>query len=312
VKRRLALVALLVLAVLGALWLRPVPAPRPPGSWMADVGVQPAFATVGGLRVRYVRRGAGPTLLLLHGLASSIYSWKDVIGPLSARHDVIALDLPGFGASDIPRDLDAALYPRVVLGLLDGLGVARASVAGNSLGGAVAIVLAARRPERVERLVLIDSAGFNFDAADRPWVLRLAGSAAVTGLLERLPVQRPLARLGLRQVFHDDRLVTPERVAEYEQGLARPGAVAFVRELLDERQDMGFPGIVSAVRAPTLILWGAEDAWIPVEHARRFAEAIPGSRTAVIPACGHVPQEERPDEVARLLLEFLDARPGGS
>jgi pimeloyl-ACP methyl ester carboxylesterase len=185
-------------------------------------------------------------------------------------------------------------------------------VAGNSLGGAVAIVLAARRPERVERLVLIDSAGFNFDAADRPWVLRLAGSAAVTGLLERLPVQRPLARLGLRQVFHDDRLVTPERVAEYEQGLARPGAVAFVRELLDERQDMGFPGIVSAVRAPTLILWGAEDAWIPVEHARRFAEAIPGSRTAVIPACGHVPQEERPDEVARLLLEFLDARPGGA
>lgn len=302
-KRHLAVVALLGIA---ALPLVPEAPPGPTGAWLRAAGLTPRFETVDGLRVRYLRTGSGPSLVLLHGFASSIYSWKDVIGPLSAHHDVVALDLPGFGASDQPADLAAQRLPGVVLGLLDRLGITRASVAGNSLGGAVAVFVAAAAPERVDRLVLIDAAGYNFASADRPFVLRLVASPV--GLaLGYLPVRRMLTRAAMGQVFFDAGKVTPERVEEYYAPISRPGALEAARSLLATRWDAfrDFDRQVRAVRAPTLVLWGREDAWIPLAHADRFVAAIPGARKEVIEACGHVPQEEKPQEVLARLLAFL-------
>ena len=123
---------------------------------------------------------------------------------------------------------------------------------------------------------------------------------------EALPL-RPLVTLSLRQVFHDDRLVTPERVAEYVAPLRRPGATAAVRGILLDTDALGFPGIVHSVRAPTLILWGRYDEWIPVRDADRFAADIPGARVALMDA-GHMPQEERPAETAALIEDFLRGR----
>ena len=119
---------------------------------------------------------------------------------------------------------------------MDELGLARASLVGNSLGGAVASVVAARQPARVDRLVLIDAAGFNLRAADRPALVRLAShplaeAVAVAGC----PVQRLLVTLGLRQVFHDDTRVTEERVNEYLAAAARPGTLASIRSLAASR-----------------------------------------------------------------------------
>jgi pimeloyl-ACP methyl ester carboxylesterase len=115
-------------------------------------------------------------------------------------------------------------------------------------------------------------------------------------------VRRRLVAAGLRQVFHDDALVTDERIDEYEAPMARPGAVAAAAELLG-----GAPGPfpIAAVRAPTLVLWGRDDRWIPPAHAARFAEAVPGARVEMIDACGHVPQEEQPAVVGALLAGFL-------
>ena len=159
--------------------------PPPAGRWLVSLGLEERFATVGGVRVRYLRTGRGPAILLIHGLASSIYTWKDEIPALARDHEVVALDLPGFGGSDQPADLSFDLYPRVVVGLMDQLGIARASLVGNSLGGAVASVVAARQPARVDRLVLIDAAGFNLHAADRPALVRLASHPLAEGLLSR-------------------------------------------------------------------------------------------------------------------------------
>jgi pimeloyl-ACP methyl ester carboxylesterase len=269
---------------------------------MAAAGVTPRYETVDGLSLRYLRRGEGPPVVLLHGLASSIYTWKDVLPVLAAHHDVVAVDLPGFGGSAVPDGPSGEEAMRSVLGLMDRLGIPRASFVGNSLGGAVAISIAARAPERVDRLVLIDAAGYNFARADRPFVLRLA--AGLPGALAEVLPLRPLVTLSLRQVFHDDRLVTPDRVAEYVAPLRRPGATAAVRAMLRTTDTMGFPGIVRSVRAPTLILWGRYDAWIPVRDAARFAADIPGARVALLQA-GHMPQEERPAETAALLEDFL-------
>lgn len=305
VRKGRALLLVLALALL-ALALRPEAPAGAVGGWMAAAGLTPRFETVDGVRVRYVRAGSGPAVVLLHGFTSSIVTWRDVLPGMARRHDVLALDLPGFGGSDQPPDLSARLYPRLVLALMDRTGIVRASLVGNSMGGAVAIGVAAEAPERVDRLVLIDSAGFNLSPGDRPFMVRLAGSWG-GALAERLPIRRALVRAALRQVFFDDAQVTPERVEEYVAPLLRPGTMASVRSLLASQgaEAAAFQRTIAGVRAPTLVLWGRQDAWIPLEHAGRFAAAIPGARTVVLEACGHMPQEERPGETLRLIEAFL-------
>ncbi len=273
---------------------------------MREQGLTAQTARIAGVDIRYVRTGQGPPVFLVHGFASSLYSWKDVIPELARAHEVVALDLPAFGGSGMPLDFSAASFVGVVPGLMNQLGFERADLVGHSLGGAITTVLAAQQPQRVRRLVLVSAAAYAMEHKDRPWLVRVAGSAG--GIAEHVPFRRSLVRAGLRQVFFDDRHVTDERVEEYLAPLARPGALGALQSLLGARgvwESGRIPDLVSRVKAPTLIVWGREDAWIPVAHADRYEAAIPGSRKVVLERCGHVPQEELPAETARLVADFL-------
>lgn len=306
-RRRVAarvVAALALLLVLGLLAVRDRP-PGPTGAWLARQGLAPRTLEVDGLRIRYVRTGAGPPLVLLHGLASSIFTWKDVLPALAAHHDVLALDLPGFGGSDVPAPARPERYPDQVLAVLAREGVGPATLVGNSLGGAVAVAVAARRPEAVSGLVLLDAAGYNFAPEERPLLLRLVGFGPLGGLAEALPIRGALVEVGLRQVFHDGARVTRERVDEYRAPLLRPGAARHVQQLLAGAASLGFPGVIRTVRVPTLVVWGREDRWIPVAHAERFARDIAGARVLVLEGCGHMPQEERPEETVRAVEGFV-------
>lgn len=297
----LALVGAIALAL--AVYDRP---PVAPGTWLAAAGLEARHETVDGHRLRYVRSGSGPALVLVHGFASSLYTWKDVIPALAAGHDVVALDLPGFGQSDQPSDLSFEDFPRAVLGLMDRLEIRKAALVGNSLGGATAAIVAAERPERVDALVLIDAAGFNLGPSERPRMVSFAMSRAGS-LLARLPGKRLVVEASLRQVFHDASRITPERLSEYLAAAERPGTFPAIHSLgasSGDRQTLVARSL-PRIQARTLVLWGDDDRWIPIDHADRFVAAIPGARKIVIPACGHVPQEEKPGEVARLLLAFL-------
>jgi pimeloyl-ACP methyl ester carboxylesterase/predicted acylesterase/phospholipase RssA len=282
--------------------------PATPGAWLAETGLETRFVTVGDHRLRYVRTGSGPAIVLIHGFASSLYTWKDVIPLLAPDHEVLALDLPGFGESDQPHDLTFEDLPRAVVGLMDRLDVERAALVGNSMGGGTAALVAARRPERVSALVLVDSAGFRRAASEHPGVIRLVRSS-LGPLVAHLPVRRPFVEGALRQVFVDDTLVTDERVAEYLAPLLRSGAFPSIRSLLSSFA--AHPDVLgealAEIEAPTLVIWGREDAWIPLDYADRFVEAIPGARKVVFDGCGHMPQAERPDETGRRLREFLAA-----
>jgi pimeloyl-ACP methyl ester carboxylesterase len=163
----------------------------------------------------------------------------------------------------------------------------------------------------VRRLVLVDAAGFNLEETKRPWPIRAVGSPRVAAVLDRLPLRRLLVGASLRQVFFDDALVSGERVDEYLAPLVRPGAPQAIRSLLASRslRPDAVEKLLPRVSAPALVVWGREDTWIPVRDADRFAAALPGSRVVVLDRCGHMPQEERPAEVAGLIGEF--ARGGG-
>jgi pimeloyl-ACP methyl ester carboxylesterase len=138
-------------------------------------------------------------------------------------------------------------------------------------------------------------------------MLRLLAAPGVAAVAERLPVRRRLVAAGLRQVFFEDERVTDQRIDEYAAPMQRPGAARAAAELLAAPGVPDFPPLLARVRAPTLVIWGADDTWIPVAHASRFTAAIPGAAAVVLDACGHMPQEEKPAETAALLADFLAA-----
>lgn len=276
----------------------------PTGQWLVRAGLQTHTIRIGRMDVRYVRKGQGPPVILIHGLASSIYSWAGVIGPLSERFDVIALDLPGFGASSQPDDLSFDDYSKTLVGLMQALGIQRAHFVGNSMGGAISLLLAARQGDMVDHVVVLDSAGFALKPAERPFIVRMLASRSAGVLAERLPVRRLLTRATLRYLIQDDTTVTEERVDEYLAPSLRPGALASARSLLLSRLDDGFVADLGAIRAKTLVLWGRFDPWLPESDADRFVAAIKGARKVVLET-GHMPQEEQPALVARLIGDFL-------
>ena len=299
---RRGLVLLLIMGVL--LVLLPAERVPPTGQWLVRAGLTPLTVSVGRLDIRYVRKGQGPTLILIHGLASSMYTWSDVIEPLSRSFDVIALDLPGFGASSQPADLSFEELSGAVPGLMDALGVTRAHLVGNSLGGAVSLLLAARQPQRVDHVVVLDSAGFRMKLSERPFMIRFLGSRSAGFLGDRIPIRRVLTGATLRHLIHDDTRVTAERIDEYLAPLLRPGALVSARSLLLSPLDEGFVPDLRAIEAKTLVVWGRFDPWLPQEDADRFVAAIKGARKVILET-GHMPQEEQPAEIARLVGEFL-------
>ena len=254
--------------------------------------------------MRYVRKGQGPSVILIHGLASSMYSWADVIGPLSETFDVIALDLPGFGASSKPGDLSFADYEPTLVGLMNALEVPKAHFVGNSMGGALSLLMAAREHERVDHVVILDSAGFAMKPAERPFLARLLASKTAGALGERLPVRRLLTRLFLERLISDRARITDERIDEYVAPFLSAGAMASARSLLLSRFDEDFAGELASIQAKTLVVWGRFDPWLPLSHADRFVAEIEGARKVVLDT-GHMPQEEKPAEVAQLIGDFL-------
>ena len=299
---RRAFVLLLVLGV--AAFLLPAEKVPPTGQWLSRIGLEPKTVRLGRFDVRYVRKGSGPSVILIHGLASSIYSWAGVIGPLSERFDVIALDLPGFGASTKAADLSFADYEPTLVALMDALAVPKAHFVGNSMGGAVSLLMAARERDRVDHVVILDSAGFNMAPRERPFLARLLANRTAGALAESLPVKRLLTRLFLKRLIQDETRITEERVNEYEAPFLSPGAVASARSLLLSRVDGGFAADLSSIQARTLVVWGRFDPWLPLSQADRFVSEIKGARKVVLET-GHMPQEEKPAEVARLIGDFL-------
>jgi pimeloyl-ACP methyl ester carboxylesterase len=175
------------------------------------------------------------------------------------------------------------------------------------------VAVSAGKPERVDHLILVDAAGFNLAEENRPWPIRVVGMAPVAAVLDRMPLRRLLVGVSLRQVFFDDALVTGERIDEYLEPILRSGTPQAIRSLLASRSlhPDAVARLLPGISAPALILWGQQDEWIPVGDAARFAAALRGSRVVVLEHCGHMPQEEHPSAVARLIEDFLASPTAG-
>ncbi|MEL6950586.1 MAG: alpha/beta fold hydrolase [Pseudomonadota bacterium] len=268
------------------------------------------FVDVDGMRVHYRREGPAdaPTLVLLHGTAASLHTWDGSVEALSTDFDVVRMDLPGFGLTGphVRADYRIASYADFVEDVVDALGLETFALAGNSLGGNISWQFAATRPERVSSLILLDPSGLPPESAREPsLVFRLASTPVLRNILT-LFAPNALYEDSLLEVYADDSKVTPELIRRYRELSLREGnRQAFVdRTLQYETSD---PRRLEDIVAPTLILWGAEDVWIPVEDAARFDAGIADSRVIIYPDLGHIPMEEAPARTAADARAFLES-----
>jgi pimeloyl-ACP methyl ester carboxylesterase len=221
--------------------------------------------------------GTGSPLVLLHGLAGSARWWSRNIPALSRSYRVIAIDLPGFGASPRGHRLDLEVVIDQLAGTMDELAIERASLIGHSMGGLIAGGLAADRPERVDRLILVDAA---FLSLDRSTIRPITGSAKT--LRRTAPSLLPL-------LIADGVRSGPRRLTDASIQLLRA--------------DWGAK--LPKVEAPTLVMWGEHDRICPVAIGQRIVDTIAGSRLVIVDGAAHNPMWERPDVFDREVLGFL-------
>jgi pimeloyl-ACP methyl ester carboxylesterase len=270
-------------------------------------------ARLHGHPIFYRCAGAGPVVVLVHGITSTSATWANVIPYLAEHCTVIAPDLLGHGESAKPRgDYSLGAYASGIRDLLVALGHDRATFVGHSLGGGVAMQLAYQFPERCERLVLVDSGGLGREVSGLLRVASLPGSELVLPLLVNgrvvgagRGVGRLLGRLGLR--LRTDVGEVLRGHASLSDGQARAAFIHTLRTIVDpwgQRVDAS-DRLYLAQGVPFLIVWGERDPIIPVAHGRAAHELVPGSRLEIFPDAGHFPHLDDPQRFVRLLVEFV-------
>lgn len=294
------LLAVLVIAYI-AWTLRPLDASAAQSEWMTDAD---RFVTVDGedWRVRETGPVDGPALVLIHGFSHSLESWDELAAELDDQYRIIRFDLPGHGLTG-PRADAAYSVPETVAqvsALLDEIAPARFAIGGNSLGGLIAWRYAADHADRVDQLILIDPGGYpNLGVGDEPAPLPDAMRAYLM-LAPEAGVQYATSTL-----YADPSKVTPEQLERIRAMMRVEGNGQALIERIEQFTLPDPNPDLSRITAPTLIIWGDQDAMIPATHGPRFDAAIPNSQLVLMQNTGHVPMEEWPVETAELVKEFM-------
>lgn len=247
-----------------------------------------------------------PAIIMLHGFGSSLHTWEAWARALQGQYRVIRLDLPGSGLSppDATNDYTDAHSIDLIIGLMDQLGIARASLIGNSLGGRIAWTFAATQSERTDKLILMSPDGFaspGFDYGKAP---------DVPPMLQAMQYALPkaLLRMNLEPSYGNVSNLTPATVDRYYDLMLAPGARAALLQRMRQTVLVAPEPLLRQIKAPVLLLWGEKDQLIPFSNSADYTKNIPDSRLVSFAALGHVPHEEAPTESLAPVLAFLAER----
>jgi pimeloyl-ACP methyl ester carboxylesterase len=261
------------------------------------------FVEVDGNRVHYRDEGKGRTVILIHGTASSLHTWDQWSDHLKGKYRLIRMDLPGFGLTGPDRNdrYEVSDDIRFISTFLATIGVERADFVGSSLGGRVAWEYALKYPRKVRTLTLMNALGYPQE--QWPPAIEMAQWPIIDKLMEYVS-PKFMFEEGLKEVYFEERLVSDELVDRYYELSRYPGNMAAFPKRVQARLDQDASQIVK-ITVPTLIMWGEEDKYFPVESAYRFKKDIPNAKLHVYPMVGHLPMEEIPQLSSRHVDEFI-------
>lgn len=262
-------------------------------------------------RIRYLRAGSGPPLLLVHGLLGYSFSWRFAIPTLAQHATIYAIDLLGTGYSDRPPGMDCSFEASAerLLRFMDATGLASCDLLGTSHGGAVAMTAAASAPDRIRRLILVDPV--NPWSAHGKWLTAFLSSFLIAPLFMNLtPHVRALHEFYHRRMFGDPRRIPPDSLEGYRKPMRIPGsyeyALAVARSWNRDLKELEslLPRIA---HIPTLLIWGTADTAVEPASAARLKRRFKDCRLVMFDGVGHLPYEEVPEEFNRAVVEFLSS-----
>lgn len=256
------------------------------------------------LHVRDDGPQGAPAVILLHGFGSSLHTFEPWAQALKTDYRVVRLDLPGSGLSppDPTDDYTDARSIELILALMDQLGISKATLVGNSIGGRIAWNMAADHPGRVEKLVLISpdgfaSPGFAYDeAADVPAVMKAM----------RFTLPKSAIRPNLAASYGDPGKLNEATVKRYHDLMLAPGGRTALLKRMEQTVLTDPATRLPLIKAPVLLLWGKKDRLIPFSNSADYTKLLPDARLVAFPELGHVPMEEDPGQSLRPLINFLE------
>lgn len=278
----------------------------------ANVESGSRFIELDGFNVHYRDEGSRdkPVLVLIHGVMASLHTWDGWVQAFAPHYRIVRFDVPGFGLTGPARDgvYNAERMTAIFTQLLDYLGINKAHVVGNSLGGYIAWNFALAHPLRVDKLILVDPAGYHMKKV--PWMI---ASAALPGSTVAMPLWMPRALVaqGIKEVYGERGRIKPGVIDRYYDISRRPGnrkaAMEIFRVLLKvNREELHTtPQRVAQLKVPTLLMWGDRDRWISPKHVPLWQRDVPGIQVKVYPGVGHIPMEEIPEQSAADAMRFL-------
>ncbi|MDO6567341.1 alpha/beta hydrolase [Alteromonas sp. 1_MG-2023] len=268
--------------------------------------VETQFTNIEGHRIAYQDSGEGEAVFLLHGIPTNKFLWRNIIPSLSKSHRVIAPDLLNYGESDMPSNVDVSInaQARIILKLMDALGIAKASVVAHDIGGGIAQLMAVNAPEKVNQLVLIDSVCFD------SWPIPEFEPMLEPGFEESTSVEKFSGILNdfIPNGVYGDNVPVDEMIDIYITPWSNEkGKAAFFRNMrrLNKEYTQAIAGNLKTLSHDTLILWGDKDEFQKPKYAPMLEEAIPNSSVTWIEGAAHWVTDEQPKVVSKLLTDFL-------
>ncbi len=266
------------------------------------------FVEINGVNIHYRDAGEGPVIVLVHGIMSSLHTWDGWARQLEKSYRVISLDVPGYGLTGAPENIDEFDEDYLISSFskfIDHLRLERFDLAGNSLGGYISARYASDNPYKVKRLILLDPVAYPQEV---PWIFNVATAPGVKtmGQMAQPPL---LVTMNVKETYGDPSRITESNMNRYVHMSQRPGAkAAYIKtmQMLKDRSANEAPMPFHRITAPTLLMWGGKDKWVPPRLSERWQQDIPNAIVKIYPSAGHMPMEEIPEATVKDAEAFLN------
>jgi pimeloyl-ACP methyl ester carboxylesterase len=264
------------------------------------------LVNLNGVETYVIEMGEGESIIFVNGIAVTSYTWRGVIKTLKDKFHIFAMDFKGFGQSEKNGgEYSVEIYTEQIKSLIKHYNITKATLVGSSLGGRIALNFTLKFPEKINRLVLLDSAGYQKNKKILSFLIRLFRYEIFREVF-KMSLTKYIVKIFIKWAFENEKVIDEEIVEAYFNPLNEKGGIEALSSLIKSLSysDLNYEAIKS-INIPTLIIWGDKDKWLPKSDAYRFHKDIKNSKLIVLKDCGHGPHEEYPEVVSNLVENFM-------